>query len=86
MAAGMDYRRRKTTIANLIGRFWDVETGEVCIGGVNIKDIPVEDLNNTVSTVFQDVFLFFDTIEENIRMGNTKARDWNIDTDKEAVL
>lgn len=63
----------KTTIANLIGRFWDVETGGVCIGGVNIKDIPVEVLNNTVSTVFQDVFLFFDTIEENIRMGNKKA-------------
>ncbi|MCK4542642.1 MAG: ABC transporter ATP-binding protein [Spirochaetales bacterium] len=63
----------KTTIANLIGRFWDVETGEVSIGGVNIKDMPVENLNNMVSTVFQDVFLFFDTIEENIRMGNKKA-------------
>jgi ATP-binding cassette subfamily B protein len=63
----------KTTIANLIGRFWDVETGEVYIGGINIKDMPVENLNNMVSTVFQDVFLFFDTIEENIRMGNTKA-------------
>ena len=63
----------KTTIANLIGRFWDVETGEVSIGGVNIKDMPVENLNNTVSTVFQDVFLFFDTIEENIRMGNKEA-------------
>ncbi len=63
----------KTTIANLVGRFWDVETGEVCIGGINIKDMPVEVLNNTVSTVFQDVFLFFDTIEENIRMGNKKS-------------
>ena len=63
----------KSTIANLIGRFWDVEIGEVCIGGINIKNMPVEILNNTVSTVFQDVFLFFDTIEENIRMGNTEA-------------
>ncbi len=63
----------KSTIANLIGRFWDVETGEVCIGGINIKDMPVENLNNMVSTVFQDVFLFFDTIEENIRMGNKEA-------------
>ena len=63
----------KSTIASLIGRFWDVDEGEVCIGGVNIKDIPVEALNNTVSTVFQDVFLFFDTIEENIRMGNDSA-------------
>jgi ATP-binding cassette subfamily B protein len=63
----------KSTIANLIGRFWDVEAGEICIGGINIKDMPVEILNNTVSSVFQDVFLFFDTIEENIRMGNKKA-------------
>ncbi len=63
----------KSTIANLIGRFWDVEIGEVCIGGINIKDMPVENLNNMVSTVFQDVFLFFDTIEENIRMGNKEA-------------
>lgn len=63
----------KSTIANLIGRFWDVRHGEVLIGGVNIKRMPVEALNNTVSTVFQDVFLFFDTIEENIRMGNDTA-------------
>ncbi len=63
----------KTTIANLIGRFWDIEEGEILIGGVNIKDMSVEMLNNTVATVFQDVFLFFDTIEENIRMGNNEA-------------
>lgn len=63
----------KSTIANLIGRFWDVRSGDIRIGGVNIRDIPVETLNDTVSTVFQDVFLFFDTIEENIRMGNDAA-------------
>ncbi len=63
----------KSTIANLIGRFWDVQQGEVLIGGVNVKRMPVEALNNTVSTVFQDVFLFFDTIEENIRMGKDTA-------------
>ncbi|MBN2049109.1 MAG: ABC transporter ATP-binding protein [Spirochaetales bacterium] len=61
----------KTTIANLTGRFWDIDTGEILIGGINIKDFPVEELNRTVSTVFQDVFLFFDTIEANIRMGNS---------------
>lgn len=60
----------KSTIANLIGRFWDVEGGEILIGDVNIKNMEIETLNNMVSTVFQDVFLFFDTIEENIRMGN----------------
>ncbi|MCG8480008.1 MAG: ABC transporter ATP-binding protein/permease [Spirochaetales bacterium] len=63
----------KSTIANLIGRFWDVQTGSVCIGGADIRDLKTETLNDTVSTVFQDVFLFFDTIEENIRMGNDKA-------------
>ena len=63
----------KSTLANLIGRFWDVRKGEVLIGGINIKNMPVETLNDTVATVFQDVFLFFDTIEENIRMGNDSA-------------
>ncbi|AHC14031.1 ABC transporter ATP-binding protein [Salinispira pacifica] len=63
----------KTTIANLIGRFWDVKTGSVTIGGMDIRDMAIEQLNETVSTVFQDVFLFFDTIEENIRMGNAEA-------------
>ena len=63
----------KTTIANLIGRFWDVNSGSVRIGGVDIRDMPIEKLNDSVATVFQDVFLFFDTIEENIRMGNARA-------------
>ncbi len=63
----------KSTIANLIGRFWDAGSGSVRIGGVDIRDIAIETLNETVSTVFQDVFLFFDTIEENIRMGNDAA-------------
>ncbi len=63
----------KTTIANLAGRFWDVGAGAVRIGGVDVRDIPVARLNDMVSTVFQDVFLFFDTIEENIHMGNAAA-------------
>ncbi|MCG8570785.1 MAG: ABC transporter ATP-binding protein/permease [Spirochaetes bacterium] len=63
----------KTTIANLIGRFWDIKTGEISIGQINIKEIGTENLNKYVSTVFQESFLFFDTIEENIRMGNDQA-------------
>ncbi|PID92436.1 MAG: multidrug ABC transporter [Bacteroidetes bacterium] len=63
----------KTTIANLMGRFWDVDSGEIRIGNRDIRDMAIEKLNDTVSTVFQDVFLFFDTIEENIRMGNDHA-------------
>ncbi|MEM9503263.1 MAG: ABC transporter ATP-binding protein [Cyanobacteria bacterium P01_E01_bin.43] len=66
----------KSTIAKLIPRFWDVGEGEISIGGVNVKDIAVEQLMNRVSFVFQDVFLFNDTILENIRIGNpTASRD-----------
>lgn len=63
----------KSTVANLIPRFWDVSEGEICIGGMNIKEIATEDLMNLVSFVFQDSFLFFDTLYENIRVGNTSA-------------
>ena len=63
----------KTTIANLIGRFWDPDSGSIHIGGADIRDIPVEGLNDAVAGVFQDVSLFFDTIEANIRMGNDSA-------------
>ncbi|MEM9818404.1 MAG: ABC transporter ATP-binding protein, partial [Cyanobacteria bacterium P01_D01_bin.6] len=66
----------KSTIAKLIPRFWDVDEGAIAIGGVNVKDIAVEQLMNRVSFVFQDVFLFNDTILENIRIGNpTASRD-----------
>ncbi|MEL7313888.1 MAG: ABC transporter ATP-binding protein [Cyanobacteria bacterium J06559_3] len=63
----------KSTIAKLIPRFWDVGDGAIAIGGVNVKDIAVEQLMNQVSFVFQDVFLFNDTILENIRIGNPTA-------------
>ncbi|MEO0985312.1 MAG: ABC transporter ATP-binding protein [Cyanobacteria bacterium J06639_14] len=63
----------KSTIAKLIPRFWDVSDGAISIGGVNVKDIAVEQLMNRVSFVFQDVFLFNDTILENIRIGNPTA-------------
>ena len=63
----------KSTVANLIPRFWDVAEGEIRIGGVNIKNIPTEKLMDIVSFVFQDSFLFFDTLYENIRVGNSSA-------------
>ncbi|MFS0855973.1 ABC transporter ATP-binding protein [Paenibacillus taichungensis] len=63
----------KSTIANLLLRFWDVQQGEITIGGVPIQEMGTEKLMKTVSFVFQDVHLFYDTIEENIRMGNTAA-------------
>ncbi|MEK4527074.1 ABC transporter ATP-binding protein [Paenibacillus sp. BGI2013] len=63
----------KSTIANLLLRFWDVQEGEITIGGIPIQEMGTEKLMDTVSFVFQDVHLFYDTIEENIRMGNTSA-------------
>lgn len=63
----------KTTLGLLTARFWDVQSGAIRIGGVNIRDMSTETLMNHVSFVFQDGFLFFDTIEENIRMGNAAA-------------
>ncbi|MDF2988536.1 MAG: irtA [Eubacterium sp.] len=65
----------KSTVANLIPRFWDVTEGQIKIGGVNIKDISTEELMNTVSFVFQDTFLFYDTLFANIKVGNPNASD-----------
>lgn len=65
----------KSTIANLIPRFWDVTEGEIRIGGVNIKEIPTATLMDHVSFVFQDTFLFFDTLYENIRVGKPDATE-----------
>ena len=63
----------KSTVANLIPRFWDVEQGEIRIGGINIKHIATEQLMNLVSFVFQDTFLFYDTLYENIRVGHPET-------------
>ncbi|MFT3739347.1 MAG: ABC transporter ATP-binding protein [Breznakibacter sp.] len=63
----------KSTVAMLTARFWDIQGGDIRIGDVPIKQIPTEHLMDNVSFVFQDNMLFFDTIEENIRMGNKKA-------------
>ncbi|MGD2184347.1 ABC transporter ATP-binding protein [Lusitaniella coriacea] len=63
----------KTTITNLIARFWDVEAGEICIGGHNIKNLRIDELLSHISIVFQDVYLFNDTIASNIRLGKPEA-------------
>ena len=65
----------KSTIAKLIARFWDVNSGKIMIGGVDIREIKQEELMNVVSFVFQDVFLFNDTIMENIRVGRKDATE-----------
>ena len=65
----------KTTILRLIARFWDVNDGQVRIGGANVRDLSTEDLMAQISVVFQDVYLFDGTIEENIRLGRDGASE-----------
>lgn len=63
----------KTTLASIVARFWDVREGSVKIGGVNVKDIPKEELMDTVSFVFQDSKLLKTSILENVRMAKPDA-------------
>ena len=63
----------KTTICNLIARFYDVDCGEITIGGKNIRSMTCDSLLRNISMVFQKVYLFHDTIENNIRFGNPNA-------------
>jgi len=63
----------KTTIANLIVRFWDAQKGSIKIGGVNVREMTCDSLLRHVSMVFQCVYLFHDTIENNIRFGSPDA-------------
>lgn len=63
----------KSTLANIIARFFDTQGGSVLIGGVNVKDIDKEELMNTVSFVFQNSHLVKTTILDNVRLGNPDA-------------
>lgn len=63
----------KTTFCNLIARFWDADSGSVRIGGYNVKDYTLESLMDQISVVFQNVSLFADTIENNIKFGKPNA-------------
>lgn len=63
----------KSTLCNLIARFWDVDEGKVTLGGVNVKDYSMNSLMNNFSFVFQTVYLFADTIENNIKFGRQDA-------------
>ena len=63
----------KTTLVNLLGRFWELDSGEITIGGVNIKDIKTDDLMHIIGFVFQENTLFKESIFENIRYGKKDA-------------
>lgn len=70
----------KTTICNLIARFYDVDNGKIIIGGENIRQMTCDSLLRNISMVFQKVYLFHDTIENNIRFGNLCATQEEIIT------
>jgi ATP-binding cassette subfamily B protein IrtA len=63
----------KTTIARLAARFWDVDAGAVLVGGVNVKDIPKQELMDNISFVFQNTKLFKGSLRENIVFGKANA-------------
>ncbi|WP_010282846.1 ABC transporter ATP-binding protein [Bacillus timonensis] len=68
----------KTTIANLISRFYDATSGEVRIDGINIKDLSLQSVRSQISVVLQDTFIFSGTIKDNIRFGRPDATDEEI--------
>ncbi|MBQ8488291.1 MAG: ABC transporter ATP-binding protein [Pseudobutyrivibrio sp.] len=75
----------KTTLANLMARFWDIDSGEILINGTSIKNVALSSLLEQISMVFQNVYLFRDTIYNNIAMGRPEAtKDEIIEAAKKA--
>ena len=69
----------KSTAARLIASLWDVDSGSVSLGGVNIKDIPIDEYNDRVAYVSQENYLFDLTVRDNIRLGNCSASDREVE-------
>ena len=69
----------KSTIAKLIGGFWDVKKGRITLGGRDLRDIPLAQLYSKVAFVSQDNYLLDDTVRENIRMGRLDASDAEVE-------
>ena len=70
----------KSTLAGLVARFRDVSAGRITIGGVDVRDMAIEQLMQTVAFVFQDTFLFSDTIDANLRIGRPDATQAELET------
>ena len=68
----------KSTIAKLIASFWDVDSGSITFGGLDIRKIPLEQYNQNIAYVSQDNYMFDETIMDNIRMGNPNASDEDV--------
>lgn len=69
----------KTTLCNLIPRFYEIDSGEILIDGTNIKDITLKSLRSNIGVVAQDVYLFSGTVRENIMYGNPDATDEEVE-------
>lgn len=76
----------KTTIGMLVGRFWDIEDGEILIDGIDIKDKSLESIMKNIAFVFQDTFMLNDTIYKNIILGMNKTKDEVIEACKKAQI
>lgn len=76
----------KSTVGQLLSRFWDVQEGSISIGGVDIRQLSTEKLMQMVSFVFQDSFMFAQTMYENIRMGMNKTKEEVIEAAKAAQI
>lgn len=75
----------KTTLANLIARFWDVDSGSIQIGGIDVREYKLDSLMRNISMVFQNVYLFNDTIESNIKFGSPRASHEDVVTAAKAA-
>lgn len=69
----------KTTIINLLTRFYDIDSGEISIDGINIHDTKKQELRSKLGIVLQDTYLFTDTVRENIRYGRLNATDEEVE-------
>jgi ATP-binding cassette, subfamily B, bacterial len=69
----------KTTVANLIARFWDPQKGAVRLGGIDLRELPLDYVHRSIGLVLQDVFLFNDTVKANITIGNPDASDAQVE-------
>ena len=76
----------KSTVGQLLSRFWDIQEGNISIGGVDIRQLSTEKLMQMVSFVFQDSFMFVQTMYENIRMGMNKTKEEVIEAAKAAQI
>lgn len=76
----------KSTVGQLLSRFWDIQEGNISIGGVDIRQLSTEKLMQKVSFVFQDSFMFAQTMYENIRMGMNKTKEEVIEAAKAAQI